>query len=119
MEIYKTTVKGIGAEAKLFENEKLLILFGENAPDTLKDYCYNIEVLPIEQTIASGMKLQFDHQSFQITAVGDQVQKNLSDLGHISINFNGEKLAELPGTLYVEAKTYPQVSIGTVITISF
>ncbi|SCL86156.1 PTS glucitol/sorbitol transporter subunit IIA [Sporanaerobacter sp. PP17-6a] len=117
MKIFETTVKGIGLNAELFKHENLLILFGENAPDTLADYCFNIEMNKSEREIKPGMTLKFDEQDYKITAVGEKVKKNLDDLGHITIKFDGSTKAKLPGTLYVEEKEYPVVQIGTKISI--
>ncbi|MDV8169566.1 PTS glucitol/sorbitol transporter subunit IIA, partial [Streptococcus pneumoniae] len=41
--MYKTLVKKIGEEAEAFKDEKMIILFGENAPEELVDFCYTIE----------------------------------------------------------------------------
>lgn len=117
MTVYKTKVNNIGEEAELFQEEKMVILFGENAPAELAEYCYNIQVNPIEGHITVGQHVYFGDVPFEITAVGDVVEKNLQDLGHITIKFNGESNAELGGTLYVEDKEMPEVNIGTKISI--
>lgn len=117
MEIFRTIVKNIGSEANAFKEDNMLILFGENAPDTLRDYCYTIEVHPSTAEIQTGMTLQVGHQPYKITSVGNKVKKNLDSLGHITINFNGSKEADLPGTLYVERKNYPILTIGTTLSI--
>lgn len=115
--MYRTVIKAIGAEAETFKSENMLILFGENAPDTLKDYCYTIEVNPVEKDIESEMILKIDSQEYSITAVGEVVGKNLNDLGHITIKFDGNTTADLPGTLHVEANEFPALEIGTTIEI--
>ncbi|MGX7107421.1 PTS glucitol/sorbitol transporter subunit IIA [Hutsoniella sourekii] len=117
MSIYQTKVINIGDEAELFKGEKMMILFGENAPEDLAEYCYNINVNDINGSIEPGLTLQIGQDSYQITAVGDVVEKNLRDLGHITIRFNGSTDAELGGTLYVEDKELPSLSVGTEITI--
>lgn len=117
MEIYETIVKAIGKEAALFKSENMLILFGLEAPADLRDYCYNIEVQPVSQEIQPGMVLKIGEQSYQITAVGNVVRKNLSELGHITIKFDGATVADLPGTLHVESKDYPGIDLETIITI--
>lgn len=117
MTIYQTTVQEIGKDAELFKEEKILILFGKDAPDMLKDYCYNIELTNSTGDIEANMILKIDDQLYQVTAVGDKVQKNLDDLGHITIKFDGQTVAELPGTLHVEAKPYPVLKIGSQIAI--
>lgn len=115
--LFETKVINIGDEAEMFQQEQMMILFGEDAPSTLADYCYNIELNEVQEDIQPGMNLLFNDHTYQITAVGDVVKKNLSDLGHITIKFDGATEAELPGTLHVEEKALPNVTIGTTIAI--
>lgn len=117
MTIYTTTVNNIGSEAELFKAEQMVVLFGEDAPADLADYCYNITVNPLEGNIEVGKQIYFDDIAYSITAVGNVVEKNLSDLGHITIRFNGESEAELGGTLYVEERDLPNINVGTQISI--
>ncbi|MCR4430344.1 MAG: PTS glucitol/sorbitol transporter subunit IIA [Tepidanaerobacteraceae bacterium] len=117
VKIYETVVKKIGSNAELFKSENLLILFGENVPDSLTDYCFNIKVNKSKNEIKPGMILRFDDQDYKITAVGEKVKKNLDELGHITVKFDGSTQAKLPGTLYVENKKYPRIQIGTEISI--
>ena len=117
MTVFKTTVLSIGPEAELFQEEKMVILFGKDAPDMLADYCYNIEVNPTDGAIETGQQLVIGDQSYQITSVGDVVLPNLVNLGHITIKFDGSTSPELPGTLYVEDNPMPAISVGTQISI--
>lgn len=116
--IFETQVTNIGPEAQMFRSENMLILFGDEAPETLADYCYNIDLQASTSDILPGMIFSFDEQSYKITAVGDVVKKNLDDLGHITLRFDGSAEAELPGTLYVEEKEMPLIEVGTKISIS-
>lgn len=115
--IFETKVTGVGPEAELFKEEKLVILFGENAPNGLAEYCYNIELNKTLGPIEKDMKLCFDDHGYKITAVGNVVVQNLNELGHITIKFDGAMEAELPGTLYVENQPLPTIQTGTTITI--
>lgn len=115
--IFETHVTNIGPEAEMFQAEKMLIFFGDEAPETLADYCYNIELKASTGDILPGMTFGFNDQTYKITAVGDVVKKNLDDLGHITVRFDGAEEAELPGTLYVEEKVLPEIKIGTKISI--
>ncbi len=103
--------------AKEFLNEKILILFGDEAPAGLKDYCYGVDLNPLDGEIRTGDRVLFDHAAYRITAVGSLVQKNLVDLGHITMKFDGSNQADLAGTLYLENKKVPQIDIGTKIEI--
>ena len=113
--IYDNKVKGLGACVAEFEG--MFILFGDNAPDTLKDYCYTIDVNPIQQEIKTGQKAVIDGKEYNITAVGDVVMQNLGHLGHVTFSFTGETEAELPGTIYLEEATVPKLEVGSTIQI--
>lgn len=115
--VYQTKVKEIGSDAKDFSEIKMAILFGEEAPDALRSSCYIIEVNPIESEIVVGMYLLINNKKYQITAVGNEVQRNLGNLGHIAISFTNKDKAELSGTLYVEEDEYPSISVGDRIEI--
>ena len=112
--IYENTVKGKGELASAFLEEKTIILFGDSAPDTLKDYCYSIDVKDAAAAIEAGQTLEIDGKQFKIVLVGDVVQKNLEALGHISIRFTGESDG-LPGTIVVEDSEVPVLDVGSVI----
>ena len=113
--IYDNKVKGLGACVAEFEG--MFILFGDNAPDTLKDYCYTIDVNPIQQEIKAGQKAVIDGKEYNITAVGDVVMQNLGNLGHVTFSFTGETEAELPGTIYLEEATVPKLEVGSTTQI--
>ncbi|HAP2019916.1 PTS glucitol/sorbitol transporter subunit IIA [Staphylococcus arlettae] len=115
--MYKTIVKQIGEDAKAFEEEKMIILFGDNAPEELVDYCYIIEMNSVEGNITEDQQLFIDDKPYKLTKVGSSVNKNLNDLGHITIKFDGSTKAEQSGTLYVEDKELPDIKKGSKILI--
>lgn len=115
--IYKNKIKNIGSEVAAFEGEPMFILFGDNAPDTLKDFCYTVDVQPVNETIEVGHKVEIDGSEYKITAVGNIAQQNLASLGHVTIVFDGSTEASLPGSIYVESLEVPKLSIGTEILI--
>jgi len=115
--IYKNKIKSIGCAVESFEDEEMFILFGDNAPDTLKDFCYCIDVEPVNEDIKEGQIFIIDKNEYKITAVGNIAQQNLVNLGHITIVFDGANEASLPGSIYVEKKDIPKLSIGSEISI--
>lgn len=115
--IYENQVKALGDLAETFSEEGMIILFGDNAPDTLADYCYSISINPVKETIKPGQAFMFDDVTFNITAVGDIAEKNLTNLGHITVSFNGSTGPTLPGTICVEKKEMPKIKIGSKILI--
>lgn len=115
--IYKNQVKSIGPLANTFLDEKMFILFGNEAPQDLKDFCYSIDVVNVDEEIQAGQVLYINNEAFKITSVGDVVQQNLTTLGHITLRFDGSTTPELPGTLYLEEKEIPSIEPGTEIKI--
>ena len=117
MEIYQTKIISIGKMANSFSEAKLIILFGNSVPPELKDYCYEINVSKLSATPDSSMILSINNIEYNITAVGNDVYKNLSELGHVTLNFNGATIADLPGTIYLENKSIPNINVNDIITI--
>lgn len=116
--IYRTTVTKLGDSATDFLAENMIILFKEDAPEELAEFCVLHEENNLTGHVQVGDTLTIGDHSFQITAVGSAVDKNLEALGHITIKADGAKEPELPGTLSVEEKELPTIIIGNVITIT-
>nr|WP_263314127.1 PTS glucitol/sorbitol transporter subunit IIA [Mammaliicoccus sp. Marseille-Q6498] len=115
--MYETEVKRIGKDAKAFEAEKMVILFGDNAPNELVDFCYIININQVNDEITESNTLFIDETEYQITKVGTAVNKNLNDLGHITLKFDGSTEAEQSGTLYLEDKPLVDIQEGTKIEV--
>ncbi|WHY88918.1 PTS glucitol/sorbitol transporter subunit IIA [Neobacillus novalis] len=115
--IYENKVKSIGPFANSFLEENMFILFGTGAPQDLKDFCYQIDVVEAEGEIQAGDKLFINNVPFEITSAGNLVQRNLTTLGHITLRFDGSTTPELPGTLYLENKEIPAIEMGTELKI--
>ena len=117
MIIFETKVNGYGENAAAFKEENMLVLFGSNAPADLADFCYIIDVNPINGEIEAGDILSLDGTEYTITAVGNVVKTNLTNLGHITLTFNGDTEAEVSGTLYVEKKEIVDLDKGSIVKI--
>ena len=115
--IYENEIKELGSSVDEFAGGNMFIIFWENAPAELRDYCYLVIVNPINGTIAAGQILKIDDQEYKITAVGEEAPVTLAGLGHMTINMSGKTKAELPGTLYTEAADVPVMDVGTKISI--
>lgn len=115
--IYENTIKDQGACAEEFREENMIVLFGDSAPEEIKDFCYWVDVAPINGTIAPGQTLKVGGESYKITAVGSEAAVTLAGLGHCSFKFSGQTEVELLGTIYVENKPMPEIKTGTIIQI--
>ncbi|GAE93070.1 PTS system [Gracilibacillus boraciitolerans JCM 21714] len=114
---FETQVNKIGSSVADFLGEKILILFDENAPTELSDYCLSITVNDVDNEIKVGDILQIGNNKYNITSVGDAVEKNLTSLGHITLKFDGSEDPELPGTLYLEDTEIHEINQGDIIRI--
>ncbi|MCD8019439.1 MAG: PTS glucitol/sorbitol transporter subunit IIA, partial [Clostridiales bacterium] len=115
--IYENQVKALGACVEEFKAANIFIMFGDNAPQELKDYCYSVSVNPINGEISPGQILKVGDAEYRITAVGEEAPVTLAGLGHCTVNFSGQIDVSLPGTIYVENKPMPVVEVGSKIQI--
>ena len=115
--IFQTEIIELGEQVDAFFEEGMFVLFGDNVPDTLKDFCHFIDQKKVDGTIKKGDKLVVDQKEYLITAVGDIAQSNLETLGHLTVVFSGAKEAGLPGSICVEAKPMPKLAIRSKISI--
>lgn len=115
--IYENTVLGAGAHAADFRATNMLIIFGATAPPELRDYCYLVNVSPLEGQIAAGDILRIGDRFYRITCVGSEAPTTLQGLGHCTISFTGNTEPEMAGTLYVEQAEVPLLEKGMDIQI--
>lgn len=116
--IFETKVIQVGSEAQnMIQDANMLILFGEEAPEDLSEYCFKIDNKNLLGSILEGGKLVVDNQEYSISSVGNVVEKNLTGLGHITISFDGSKEGSRPGTLHVVAEQAVVIEKGSTIQI--
>ena len=116
--IYSTIVKNLGPMAEDFIGEKMIILFNENAPAELAEFCVLHTGNELTDTVEVGDILKINDTEYKIVEVGCEVQKNLKDLGHIALRFNNSEEGEsLEGSLYLEDKAVSLPSVGSEIAI--
>jgi glucitol/sorbitol PTS system EIIA component len=115
--VYKSIVKEVGALALSFEEDKVCILFGPQAPQELKEVSiiHELEGDSSDEPIQVGGTFQVDDEEFTITAVGSAANNNLKELGHISIYFSEPNEEVLPGAVFASPFKLPQFKDGSVI----
>lgn len=114
--IYENTVREHGELIGEFGDE-MLIFFGDNAPDELRDYCYIIDIKETNGDIKKGYYFQVNEKKAKILAVGSEAQKNLVNLGHLTINLSGNVDDLLPGAIVCENTEIEPIKDGTIIKI--
>jgi PTS system glucitol/sorbitol-specific IIA component len=111
--MYHTTITEIGILASEALADGMLIIFDNNAPSDVGEYCFLHPHSELKGEIKPGMTCRLNGIEYPITAVGEVVNTNLSQLGHITIQFNGAELAELPGTVHARGVMPAEIAVGS------
>ena len=56
--IYENKVKELGKDIMMMNGGDFIIIFGDSAPAELRDYCYSVDVNPINGEIKAGQTLK-------------------------------------------------------------
>lgn len=74
-------------------------------------YCELLRCTPASELTAElspGQQMKLNDKNYRVTAVGRVATANLRQLGHITLNFDGADIAELPGTVHLYGEP-PQI----------
>ena len=115
--IYQSNINQIGEFASEALADGMLILFKTGAPADLADYCFIHSHDVLKQDLQVGQVIHLGHHIYNITAVGDVANVNFQQLGHITIRFDGNCQAELPGTVHVKGLIPEKLFVGDEIKI--
>ena len=115
-EYYSTKVVELGGQvADFIAAAKMIILFetemSKNLPE-LRDACVLHEGNQLTDTVKPGDIFKVGSAEFKVLKVGSEVQKNLMNLGHITIKFDGGAGDVLEGSVHVEDKPIPEIKPG-------
>lgn len=117
MSKYKATVTEIGPLVTEFIEAGILVFFGDDAPPELREFSIIHDGKTLTASVVPGDVVVIDDEQYQVLAVGEVANTNLSNLGHLILKFNGQTKPQLPGDVCVEEKPVHQVNIGTVFEI--
>ena len=117
--IYSTKVVELGGQvADFIAAAKMIIMFEESmALPELRDACVMHTGNELTDMIKPGDIYKIGNAEFKIVKVGSEVQKNLMNLGHITVKFDGGTGDVLEGSLHVEEKPIPEIKTGDEIAI--
>lgn len=116
---YSTKVVGVGGQvANFLSAGKMLVMFDDSMvlPE-LRDISVLHSGNQIQDIIKPGDICKIVDAEFKIIKVGNDVQKNLINLGHIVIKFDGGAGELLEGSIHVEDKPIPKIQVGDEISI--
>lgn len=114
---YESKITEVGSMVPAFEEEMLIVLFGPNAPEGLREISviHEAEEDLQEGTIKPGSKMEMGGKVYNVLEVGSQAVANFEELGHVSIYFKTEMDELLPGAIKVEPEIFPEVDLGQTI----
>lgn len=116
--IFKTQITEIGKDAYEMLSNNVLVLFGDDAPDLLKDICFMHTSKELKENIIAGDCIKIDNQLYNIACVGNVACTTLSSMGHCSLIFGQVEDSEvLPGSVYLKETKIPKVEVGTCIRV--
>lgn len=116
--LYESTFISIGSSAPESIEDNFIITFGEGAPEDIAAYCFiHRNEINKNGNIVPGALLNLGDDHYPITAVGEVARENLSELGHITVNFDGAGKAEFPGTIHVMGSPPMAIRLGQKLRI--
>lgn len=115
---YRAVIHEIGPLVPEFLPHGILIFFGAMAPDELREVSLIHDGEQLRAPLEIGDLLLFVPSVglpvvHRITAVGEVASKNLAELGHVVVHFDGAATANLPGTISVEPSLTELPAVGT------
>jgi len=116
MSLYSVEIIKVGECAAEALSDDMLIMFNESAPADAAEYCFIHNHDTLRGEIVVGGHLVIDEITYPITAVGDAVNQNLGNLGHITLRFDGAVSADFVGSLHLAGVQPSAVAAGSTIT---
>ncbi|WP_434578205.1 PTS glucitol/sorbitol transporter subunit IIA [Thermoanaerobacterium thermosaccharolyticum] len=114
---YKSIITSIGILVPDFLNEKMMIIFNNNAPKELEEMSVLHTIVEFDQKIEVGDIFVIGEKKYKVTAVGDDANKTFKELGHCTLKFTGRHEVELPGQIELLGDEIPKIKIGDILGI--
>lgn len=108
--IFRSIIADIGGETSELIENGIIILFGENAPEELKEYCVLIKERKLNGLIKNGDMFKINGFLYSVTDVGDYANVNLDSLGHVTLMINNDTHEEIVGgCIYLSGEEIPEL----------
>lgn len=114
---YETVVTEVGEHVSEFLTEGVLVLFGEDAPEELREYSVIHRPAHADGDVEVGDEVTVAGNRMMVLAVGDVANDNLRNLGHLVLKRNGATEPALPGDVCCDTGPIPQPEPGQVIRV--
>jgi PTS system glucitol/sorbitol-specific IIA component len=114
---FEGRVTVVGPYVSEFINSKLLVLFGEDAPEEVAEFSVLHNASGLSAPLAAGDTFYLDTTGFRVLAVGEIANDNLANLGHVVLKFNDLLEPEMPGDLCLQVRDIPPVVVGMTLRV--
>jgi glucitol/sorbitol PTS system EIIA component len=114
---YLSTVTGVGELAGEFFAEGIVVLFGDDAPEELREIAVVHSPRITDGGLSPGDRIVLGPEALTVTAVGPVANDNLVNLGHLVIKRNGASTHAQPGDVCCDEGQIPQLAGGDEIRI--
>lgn len=116
--IYTTEVTYRGSFSGKFLAEGIMLIFPDSSEvQEIKEYSFLTRKADLHGEIAVGDQVKINDHSYTISHLGEIAEKNLAELGHITIKFGSPVSSVMPGTIYLENQVIPHIDKGSVLSI--
>lgn len=110
---YEGTVKSVGKLALQFlDTNRMLILFDENVPASMRDMVVTHAGEKPTQEIRPGDCLTLGRQAYTVAGIGETANRTLRENGHCTLVFDESKTAVLPGQIVLRGALQPRFLPG-------
>jgi len=106
---YITEVVEIGPKVSEFIKGKILVFFKIGAPPELVEFSIIHKPKTAFIDVEKNDFIKIDKVKYKVLAVGDYANKNIRELGHLVLKFNGSHTVRLPGEICVEKNKIPDI----------
>lgn len=122
----RTRISQIGAEVSAFQEDKILILFGEKAPEGLEDYAIIHKVQAEEHhekkepPFKPAKTIRLGEKEYKIIQVGTLANDQFLKIGHVCFYFSDqeEEMKDLlPGAVQLYPQDLPRLRVGDVLDL--
>lgn len=118
MSLYNVEIIKVGKCALEALEDNMLILFNRSVPVDAEEYCFIHTHDQLKGEISVGGEVVIDGRTYPITAVGDAVNQNLGNLGHITLRFDSSYEADFIGSLHLAGTQPNSLSVGSIISFN-
>ena len=111
--LFSANVMKAGGKVEEGLASNMLITFNEDAPEDYLDYVLTINNIIYDSTELQKNAvyiLQINNQYWDVTCWGDATWKNLCELGHMTVIFDGAETPVAYGSLHVKGNCTPSMN---------